>query len=102
MKKAFFGKEREAPISPHQSLVIGVIAGALGPLCNNPFDVAKTRLMAQSNKPGEAPRYRGTIHCISSVWREVLLHYLFLISNLPHQVVQDTERPFCCRKERGR
>mmetsp|Transcript_14182 Transcript_14182/g.40300 ORF Transcript_14182/g.40300 Transcript_14182/m.40300 type:complete len:304 (-) Transcript_14182:773-1684(-) len=70
LKKGVFNLERNDPISSHQSLVIGIIAGALGPLCNNPFDVAKTRLMAQETQAGQTPRYRGTIHCISSIWRE--------------------------------
>ncbi len=47
MKMLFFGKERDAYIEPMQSVAIGLVAGALGPLTNNPFDVAKTRLMAQ-------------------------------------------------------
>ena len=47
MKKALFGLEREDPILGWQSTTIGLVAGALGPLTNNPFDVAKTRLMAQ-------------------------------------------------------
>ena len=50
-----------------QALSIGVVAGALGPLFNNPIDVAKTRLMAQG--PGQA-RYSGMINCITTVWRE--------------------------------
>jgi solute carrier family 25 citrate transporter 1 len=70
MKNLFFGLNRDDPISPVQSLVIGIIAGALGPLCNNPLDVAKTRLMAQMTVPGEKPKYRGTFGTISRVLNE--------------------------------
>ena len=47
LKSALFGVDREASITAYQSLVIGVVAGALGPVFNNPVDVAKTRMMAQ-------------------------------------------------------
>lgn len=70
MKKLFFGLERDAPISSSQSLFIGIIAGALGPLVNNPFDVVKTRLMAQMTIAGETPRYRGTFGTMATILRE--------------------------------
>jgi len=70
MKMMFFSLKRDDPISPVQSLIIGIIAGALGPLCNNPFDVAKTRLMAQITVPGQPLKYRGTLGTITTVYRE--------------------------------
>ena len=69
MKMAFFGKEREEPIQPWQSITIGLVAGALGPLTNNPFDVAKTRLMAQ-HEVGDARAYTGMLQTIFKVGRE--------------------------------
>lgn len=69
MKKAFFGLEREDPISTVQSTTIGMIAGALGPLTNNPFDVAKTRLMNQAST-GSERQYTNMIQCISKIYRE--------------------------------
>jgi len=68
-KRKFYG-DRNATIPSSHSLAIGFVAGALGPLCNNPVDVAKTRLMAQITVKGEAPRYRGMVHCISTVMKE--------------------------------
>eukprot|EP00299_Pterocystis_sp_00344_P012629 c608_g1_i1.p1 GENE.c608_g1_i1~~c608_g1_i1.p1 ORF type:complete len:293 (-),score=51.04 c608_g1_i1:61-939(-) len=69
MKKSIYGLEREDPISPHQSLILGVVAGALGPLTNNPFDVAKTRMMAQA-EVGAARKYTGMFQCIGKIFRE--------------------------------
>lgn len=70
MKKAFFGLEREDPIQPSQSLMIGVIAGAMGPLFNNPIDVVKTRLMAQQTIHGMQPKYTGLMQCLTTIYRE--------------------------------
>lgn len=51
-------------------MALGLVAGALGPLCNNPVDVCKTRLMAQITVPGEQPRYTGMFQCISKIYKE--------------------------------
>ena len=69
VKRSIFGS-RDAQISVPASMSIGLLAGALGPLCNNPIDVAKTRLMAQMTPRGEEPRYRGMIDCIRKVSQE--------------------------------
>lgn len=69
LKKLVLGKERDEKISGHQSLTLGIIAGALGPLTNNPFDVAKTRLMAQI-EVGDARKYTGMVQCITTVAKE--------------------------------
>jgi solute carrier family 25 citrate transporter 1 len=69
MKQAFFGLGRNDPISSHQSLFIGIVAGALGPLTNNPFDVAKTRMMAQ-REVGSARKYTGMFQCIATIFKE--------------------------------
>lgn len=42
-----------------QSLLLGGFSGGMGPLCNNPLDVVKTRLQKQVIKPGKAPKYTG-------------------------------------------
>lgn len=69
LKKALLGKERSEPIDAHESILIGLVAGALGPLTNNPFDVAKTRLMAQQ-EVGDARKYTGMIQCIRTIVSE--------------------------------
>eukprot|EP00039_Didymoeca_costata_P023537 m.7428 g.7428 ORF g.7428 m.7428 type:complete len:303 (+) comp3713_c0_seq1:456-1364(+) len=69
MKKGLFGLEREDPISAHQSAFLGMVAGALGPLTNNPFDVAKTRMMAQT-ETGTARKYTNLVQCILTIYRE--------------------------------
>ena len=65
LNKYVWGKEIGSgkKIESWKSFVNGVIAGSVGPLLNNPFDVAKTRLMAQGNNK----EYRNTIDCISKV-----------------------------------
>eukprot|EP01062_Namystynia_karyoxenos_P079364 TRINITY_DN8350_c2_g1_i1.p1 TRINITY_DN8350_c2_g1~~TRINITY_DN8350_c2_g1_i1.p1 ORF type:complete len:339 (+),score=108.45 TRINITY_DN8350_c2_g1_i1:99-1019(+) len=69
LKEIVLGLDRDAPISKHQSLGLGIIAGALGPLTNNPFDVAKTRLQGQK-EVGSARKYTGLVQCIGMIYRE--------------------------------
>ncbi len=47
----------------------GLVAGSLGPLCNAPMDVCKTRLMAQRSGGG-GRAYRGLCHAFTSIARE--------------------------------
>jgi len=70
LKKIVLGKEREESINAHESLILGIIAGSLGPFVNNPFDVAKTRMMAQVSIPGLIPVYKGTFPTIFKIYRE--------------------------------
>eukprot|EP01065_Artemidia_motanka_P009792 TRINITY_DN1505_c2_g1_i1.p1 TRINITY_DN1505_c2_g1~~TRINITY_DN1505_c2_g1_i1.p1 ORF type:complete len:306 (+),score=89.82 TRINITY_DN1505_c2_g1_i1:85-1002(+) len=69
IKELVLGLDRDAPISKHQSLGLGMIAGALGPLTNNPFDVAKTRLQGQQ-EVGDARKYTSMVQCIGKIYRE--------------------------------
>ncbi|KAA8517425.1 hypothetical protein F0562_017718 [Nyssa sinensis] len=39
-------------LQPWQSMISGFLAGTAGPVCTGPFDVVKTRLMAQSRSGG--------------------------------------------------
>ena len=41
---------------PWQSMISGFSAACLGPLVTNPFDVAKTRLMAQGGAAADVPK----------------------------------------------
>lgn len=55
-----------------QSMVSGFLAGFAGPVCTGPFDVVKTRLMAQSrvrNRSGEA-QYKSMLHAIRIIYKE--------------------------------
>lgn len=54
---------------PWQSMISGFLAGTAGPLCTGPFDVVKTRLMAQSRSAGDL-KYRGMFHAISTIYAE--------------------------------
>lgn len=59
-------------LQPWQSMVSGFLAGFAGPVCTGPFDVVKTRLMAQNQATdgsGEA-RYRGMVHAIRMIYKE--------------------------------
>ena len=66
LNKYVWGKEIGSgqKIESWKSFVNGVIAGSVGPILNNPFDVAKTMLMAQGNEK----EYRNTIDCITKVF----------------------------------
>lgn len=54
---------------PWQSMISGFLAGTAGPICTGPFDVVKTRLMAQVKEGGEV-RYKGMIHAIRTIHAE--------------------------------
>lgn len=53
-------------LQPWQSMTSGFLAGLAGPVCTGPFDVVKTRLMAQS---GEV-KYKGMFHAITTIYAE--------------------------------
>jgi solute carrier family 25 citrate transporter 1 len=54
---------------PWQSMISGFLAGTAGPICTGPFDVVKTRLMAQGREGGEV-KYKGMIHAIRTIYVE--------------------------------
>ncbi|CAI8585663.1 unnamed protein product [Vicia faba] len=54
---------------PWQSMISGFLAGTAGPICTGPFDVVKTRLMAQVKQGGEV-KYKGMIHAIRTIHAE--------------------------------
>lgn len=63
-------------LQPWQSMISGFLAGTVGPICTGPFDVVKTRLMAQSRSAGEV-KYKGMFHAISTIYREEGLRALW-------------------------
>ncbi|EPS69267.1 hypothetical protein M569_05501 [Genlisea aurea] len=64
-------------LQPWQSMISGFLAGTSGPICTGPFDVVKTRLMAQSSRSGGGARYRGMFHAIASIYSEEGLRALW-------------------------
>ena len=71
MDKVLWGKHEGdgRVLLPWQSMVSGFTAACLGPMVTNPFDVAKTRLMAQGGAAADVPKYRGFFDCIFQVGR---------------------------------
>uniref|UniRef100_A0A7N0VE95 Mitochondrial succinate-fumarate transporter 1 n=1 Tax=Kalanchoe fedtschenkoi TaxID=63787 RepID=A0A7N0VE95_KALFE len=61
---------------PWQSMISGFLAGTAGPVCTGPFDVVKTRLMAQSRSNGEL-KYKGMFHAIRTIYVEEGLRALW-------------------------
>ncbi|KHN35464.1 mitochondrial succinate-fumarate transporter 1-like isoform X1 [Glycine soja] len=57
-------------LQPWQSMISGFLAGTAGPICTGPFDVVKTRLMAQSREGGGVLKYKGMIHAIRTIYAE--------------------------------
>ena len=56
---------------PWQSMVSGFLAGFAGPLATGPFDVVKTRLMAQTQlRGGGEAQYKGMVHAITRIYVE--------------------------------
>ena len=66
---------------PWQSMISGFTAALLGPTATGPFDVVKTRLMAQDKNN---PKYRGFLHALITIPREegVLALYKGLLPRL--------------------
>jgi solute carrier family 25 citrate transporter 1 len=63
-------------LQPWQSMISGFLAGTAGPVCTGPFDVVKTRLMAQSREGGGL-KYKGMIHAIRTIYAEEGLRTLW-------------------------
>ncbi|XP_011095037.1 mitochondrial succinate-fumarate transporter 1 [Sesamum indicum] len=63
-------------LQPWQSMISGFLAGTAGPVCTGPFDVVKTRLMAQSRSGGEL-KYKGMFHAIQTIYAEEGLRALW-------------------------
>ncbi|XP_010253792.1 PREDICTED: mitochondrial succinate-fumarate transporter 1-like [Nelumbo nucifera] len=63
-------------LQPWQSMISGFLAGIAGPVCTGPFDVVKTRLMAQSRSGGDL-KYKGMFHAIRTIFAEEGLHALW-------------------------
>ncbi|XP_078160205.1 mitochondrial substrate carrier family protein [Carex rostrata] len=64
-------------LQPWQSMISGFLAGTAGPICTGPFDVVKTRLMAQGRSPSGELKYRGMIHAIRTIYAEEGLRALW-------------------------
>jgi len=56
-------------LTPTQSMVSGFSAACIGPVATGPFDVIKTRLMAQSKSGGDI-RYKGFLDALVKIPRE--------------------------------
>ncbi|GMH10213.1 hypothetical protein Nepgr_012054 [Nepenthes gracilis] len=56
-------------LQPWQSMISGFLAGTAGPICTGPFDVVKTRLMAQG-QAGVDGKYKGMFHAIKTIFAE--------------------------------
>jgi len=69
IKEAVFDKKFHEPLETHQTILLGTLVGSLGPLTNNPFDVAKTRLMNQ-REVGKARKYTNMFQCILDVLKK--------------------------------
>lgn len=69
---AFWGKHEGdgVKLTPTQSLISGFSAACVGPLATGPMDVVKTRLQSQDRTAAGGPRYRGFLHCLTTVARE--------------------------------
>ncbi|XP_047330870.1 mitochondrial succinate-fumarate transporter 1 [Impatiens glandulifera] len=77
---SFLWKKHEGDgkvIQPWQSMISGFLAGTVGPICTGPFDVVKTRLMAQSRSVDGEMKYRGMVHAISTIYKEEGLRSLW-------------------------
>eukprot|EP00884_Botryococcus_braunii_P016674 jgi/Botrbrau1/3690/Bobra.0008s0017.1 len=71
--RLFWGKHEGdgMRLTPVQSMVSGFCAAVLGPVATCPFDVVKTRLMAQAKAPVEGrPHYTGLLDALGKIYRQ--------------------------------
>lgn len=67
---------RATTLPSYQTLLIGLLSGAMGPLSNAPIDTIKTRLQKTPSAPGETALRR--IRAISSaMWRQEGVHAFY-------------------------
>ena len=59
-----------ATLKPWQSMISGFSAACLGPVATGPFDVVKTRLMAQQKVQGTEVKYKGFIDALVKIPKE--------------------------------
>lgn len=60
-----------ATLLPWQSMLSGFLAGFAGPLATGPFDVVKTRLMAQTRgRGGGEIQYKGMVDAITRIYAD--------------------------------
>jgi solute carrier family 25 citrate transporter 1 len=78
INKHFWSKEEGDGnrLSIPKTMVTGFLAGAVGPILNHPFDVVKSRLMAQE-QVGAQKVYTSTLQCLYSVGRQEGLSSLY-------------------------
>lgn len=71
MDRMLWGKHEgdHKQLTMGQSMASGFLAAFLGPLATGPFDVIKTRLMAQNRAGGEA-KYKSMPDCLVKIARE--------------------------------
>ena len=60
-------------LAPWQSMISGFSAGVIGPCATGPFDVIKTRLMAQSKAGGEV-KYKGLLDALVKIPQVHFMH----------------------------
>eukprot|EP00877_Chromochloris_zofingiensis_P012811 jgi/Chrzof1/7784/Cz02g36180.t1 len=88
MDKVLWGKHEGdgKQMSAIQSTVSGFLAACLGPTMTNPFDVVKTRMMAQAKAPPDAPRYTGFFNALIRIPREE--GFLAMYKGLPARLLR--------------
>jgi solute carrier family 25 citrate transporter 1 len=70
IKTAVMDWQQTEQLQHWQSLMIGGLSGGMGPLCNNPLDVVKTRLQKQVITPGKTPKYTGLFQACVLIGKE--------------------------------
>ena len=63
----------DGQMTPLLRLVAGACAGVIGMTATYPLDMVRGRLTVQEGRSGQG-RYRGIMHCTSTIVKEVGLH----------------------------
>jgi solute carrier family 25 citrate transporter 1 len=70
IKKHVWKLEEGENLPAWKSGLTGMLGAIPGPCINCPMDVVKTRLMAQENIVGQAPKYTGMLHAMTTIAKE--------------------------------
>jgi solute carrier family 25 (mitochondrial citrate transporter), member 1 len=70
IKKSILDYQGGTELHHWQSLMLGGVSGALGPIVNNPLDVVKTRLQKQVVVDGKTPKYTGLVQACGVIAKE--------------------------------
>jgi len=75
--KKYWAAYQKEPTSPTQGAICGCVAGGIAGACTTPLDVAKTRIMLESQAEGQTKKYTATVQTLRTIVAEDSFGALF-------------------------